>query len=59
MNDEGGCDSTFLHEKEDESVLLACNMQEISHEDVWYIDSGCSNHMTGNKAYFFNLDEVA
>jgi hypothetical protein len=24
-------------------------------EDLWYVDSGCSKHMTGNKDKFFNL----
>ncbi|GKU93099.1 hypothetical protein SLEP1_g6727 [Rubroshorea leprosula] len=25
--------------------------------DVWYVDSGCSNHMTGNINLFMNLDK--
>ncbi|KAK8944883.1 hypothetical protein KSP39_PZI008049 [Platanthera zijinensis] len=25
-------------------------------EDVWYLDSGCSKHMTGNKEKFFSLE---
>lgn len=25
--------------------------------DVWYLDSGCSNHMTRDKSCFVNLDE--
>jgi hypothetical protein len=24
-------------------------------EDLWYVDSGCSKHMTGNKDKFLNL----
>ena len=24
---------------------------------MWYIDSGCSNHITGDKNYFVTLDE--
>ncbi|KZV14234.1 hypothetical protein F511_44122 [Dorcoceras hygrometricum] len=26
-------------------------------EEVWFLDSGCSNHMTGNKGWFSTLEE--
>ena len=29
--------------------------QEIPH-DIWYLDSGCNNHMTGNLNLFSSLD---
>ena len=38
------------------SVLLTCNVVEESPKDVWFVDSGCSNHMTGNKELFGKLD---
>ena len=40
-----------------DNVLLACNMAEINSDDIWFLDSGCSNHMTGNIALFFALDQ--
>eukprot|EP00253_Pinus_taeda_P025292 PITA_25292 len=45
--------------KEDNIMLKdkACNMAETNSEDIWVLDSGCNNHMTGNIALFFALDK--
>eukprot|EP00253_Pinus_taeda_P014195 PITA_14195 len=40
-----------------DNVLLACNMAETNSEDIWFLDSGCSKHMTGNIALFSALDQ--
>eukprot|EP00253_Pinus_taeda_P023123 PITA_23123 len=40
-----------------DNVFLACNIAETNSEDIWFLDSGCSNHMTGNIALFFALDQ--
>eukprot|EP00253_Pinus_taeda_P019317 PITA_19317 len=40
-----------------DNVLLSCNMSETNSEDTWFLDSRCSNHMTGNIALFSNLDQ--
>ena len=32
-------------------------MAEEKNEDLWFLDFGCSNHMTGNIAMFSMLDE--
>eukprot|EP00253_Pinus_taeda_P033983 PITA_33983 len=40
-----------------DNVLLACNMAKTNSEDIWFLDSGCSNHMTGNIALFSDLDQ--
>lgn len=54
-------ESKFLHENSEnvaeESVLLACNVQENPLDKIWYIDSGCSNHMTGNRGSFITFDD--
>jgi hypothetical protein len=28
------------------------------NDDVWFFDSGCSNHMTGDETRFFKLDSA-
>ena len=38
-------------------LFLAYNVEEIVHDEVFYIDSGCSNRMTGNKKVFMDLNE--
>ncbi|KAA0038926.1 integrase [Cucumis melo var. makuwa] len=44
--------------KIDEGILfLACSVQDNVVEPTWYLDSGCSNHMTGNRSIFVTLDE--
>eukprot|EP00253_Pinus_taeda_P026028 PITA_26028 len=40
-----------------ENLLLACNMVETKSDDIWFLDSGCSNHMTRNIALFSKLDQ--
>lgn len=43
--------------KNPKNVLLTCNIAQDKQEDFWFLDSGCSNHMTGNIEMFANLDE--
>eukprot|EP00253_Pinus_taeda_P025723 PITA_25723 len=40
-----------------DNVFLACNMAETNSEDIWFLDSGCNKHMTGNIALFSALDQ--
>jgi hypothetical protein len=35
-----------------------CNVAKESPCDIWYLDSGCSNHMTGNLELFSSLDNL-
>lgn len=48
----------YTEKVEEDNKLFhgTCSIGEASH-DVWFIDSGCSNHMTGTKSLFQNLDE--
>lgn len=43
-------------DKEEETLLMAYHDQE-AKLNVWYLDSGCSNHMCGNKSLFSDLNE--
>ena len=59
-NDGDRNNSNFIHEEQnndDSTLFLACKAQEFIAQDVWYLDSGCSNHMTGNKDIFAILDD--
>eukprot|EP00253_Pinus_taeda_P035440 PITA_35440 len=40
-----------------DNALIACNMAETNSDDIWFLDSSCSNHMTGNIALFSFLDQ--
>ena len=44
-------------DKNQSNVLLTCNVAQEKQDDVWFLDSSCSNHMTRNIAMFANLDE--
>jgi hypothetical protein len=43
----------------DESTFYACQAAVEKNDDVWFVDSGCSNHMTGDEIIFCNLDTTA
>jgi hypothetical protein len=45
---------------EDKEMLLMSYIKmnnSTAQENVWYLDSGCSNHMCGIKSSFSDLDE--
>ncbi|KAH0661062.1 hypothetical protein KY290_029883 [Solanum tuberosum] len=45
-------------ENEEENYLfMACIDANHKPSDIWFVDSGCSNHMTGAKSMFRDLDE--
>ena len=45
-------------ENEHSNLFMALNKAENSAVSVWFVDSGCSNHMTGMKSLFNELNEA-
>jgi len=42
---------------EDNTLLLMMTTNtEAGNDDTWYLNSGCSNHMTGHKEWLVNFD---
>ncbi|XP_019451915.1 PREDICTED: uncharacterized protein LOC109354013 [Lupinus angustifolius] len=44
-------------EFEEERVLLMATSEDEVKDDCWYLDTCCSNHMSGHKDWFERLDE--
>ena len=57
LNLEKNQNSNFV-ELEEEILLMACLDKEEAQSTMWYLDSGCSNHMCGNKSLFSDLDKT-
>lgn len=57
-NSEEGWDAEALFATEEEELALTVTTPErIDYQNDWIIDSGCSNHMTGDKMKLQNLSE--
>ena len=55
-----GDDAKLAQEEDDdtEQVLLMVTTQiEGASDNCWYLDTGCSTHMTGRREWFLNLDQ--
>lgn len=46
-----------LDEHEEMLLMSYVELNEARREDVWFLDSGCSNHMCGDKSLFSDLNE--
>ena len=44
------------HEEEEGMMLMVTTRDSESFKDQWYLDSGCSSHMTGRKNWFVNMN---
>ena len=36
---------------------MATTNSEEDNVNLWYLDTGCSNHMTGHREWFVNIDD--
>ncbi|GKV09408.1 hypothetical protein SLEP1_g20916 [Rubroshorea leprosula] len=51
--------ANFVEEKEvEENLFLTSLIPNVSNSDLWFLDSGCSNHMTGVRGLFRNFNET-
>ncbi|XP_050876529.1 uncharacterized protein LOC127080243 [Lathyrus oleraceus] len=50
----------YVEFNEEEELLLMAHVeiQGAKMEDLWFLDSGCSNHMSGIKKWFSDMDET-
>lgn len=55
--EDKGDNSHFTEKDDDITLLMVCNTMEETHQSMWYLDTGSSNHMCGDKSMFSELDE--
>ncbi|XP_020410264.1 uncharacterized protein LOC109946525 [Prunus persica] len=45
------------HNEEEDTMFYACHSAAVvQNNDVWYVDSACSNHMTSHESLMVNVD---
>ena len=57
MNKQNGDQTNFTEKEEEVSFLMVCHANEETQQNMWYLDTGCSNHMCGENKAFSDLDE--
>ena len=44
-------------EEDEEMALAVANPEQVNYREDWIVDSGCSNHMTGDKEKLQNMSK--
>jgi len=57
LNSDGNGKFNFVDKKDETFLLMTCHMNEKNHQVLWYLNIGCSNHMSRDKPVLFDLDE--
>jgi hypothetical protein len=57
LNRQSGENTKFAEKEEEVSLLMVCHVKEETQQNMWYLDTGCSNHMCGDNEAFSDLDE--
>lgn len=47
----------IFQKKEETTLLLVCQSEEKTPQELWYLDTGCSNHMCDNISSFSSVDK--
>ena len=55
--DDQGTQRANVTTESTDSIFLACHTMHEPSASVWLLDSGCSNHMTGNENLVANFDQ--
>ena len=51
------CEEMMLNEEGVNPVIVTDGKKKKTSSNVWYLDNGASNHMTGDKEKFMELNE--
>lgn len=61
MHNNKGENSNFAEMEQEEEIallLMTDTKEDTTKKYLWYLDTGCSNHMCGEKSLFSDLDEA-